>query len=376
MELERLERLVAALTAEFKKEQIGERLEQLESSLQATIGRTETAITEQFVSTRDELIRVLTASISNALRPSETHLLDQLGGNRVIGLSLAQRINGILDGHQVTPTLAVQQISHLRTEVAAFFAGADAFLSGLKGMGFTSEASVPNEEAELGIMLPRLLVRNSLEGLQKELRFLDQYLRAFGELVNQSYGSPTVRSLSTGGFEVFLNQPVVVAAAIMATVERLAALYKQILEIRLLRAQLREKSVSANALTTLEKDEDNMIAAGISQIVEDLLERYRQERASGREEELRTLLLNSVRYLADRIDRGVNFEASPPAIEAEYSDVGESGIAELNRTGAALSGMRRDESPVLRLMSGNSTNEDELPDDDTGDRSSSPAGVP
>jgi hypothetical protein len=257
----------------------------------------------------------------------------------------------------VTPAVALARLQALRAEVASFHTTLGSVYEALRSLG-VHEIPAPIG-VELGVLLPQNLVGGDLEGLARELNLLNRHLRAFAELCEGTPGRFEVRSLSSDSLDVFLQSPVAVTACVMAAVERLAALYKQILEIRHLRRGLEDRKVPARATTPIAEVEAEMVDEEVKAIGDAIVARYPVRSDRERANELRIAITNALRYLADRIDRGMDLEAwrpqapseeGPPAEAPEGGDEGS--LAEIREKGGVLRELSRVDQPVLRLPEG------------------------
>lgn len=309
----------------------------------------------------------LANSPSNSFVPSQRKIIDTIGGATLVGLGLSQTIDRILSENQVTPASALSAVQELRKKVSQFHKSIVGLTGQFKELGVGSE-DLTEGAAEVGILLPRDLVGNDLSGLSKEIREFEKHLRTIVEVAEGDGASPKIRSIGTGSLEFFLESSPATAAMLMIAVERIAAFYKQVLEIRLLRKQLEEKDVPAATTKPVKVYESEMVSQFIEKLTTDLLKQFYGGKDTGRKNELRVALKNALQFLGDRIDRGVDIEARPPKQEADVVDVGdgssegakESGngakqkehLKILAEKGAVLLSLERSGEPVLQITDG------------------------
>jgi len=177
---------------------------------------------------------------------------------------------------------------------------------------------------------------------------------------------------------VFLQSPGPTAACIALAVERVIALYKQLLDIRIARKQLKDAGMSDVSLGAITEHADKHMESGIETIVGELLKEFGQSIDSGRRNELHVEIKTSVTRIANRIDRGYSIEVRaglPPAEEEpEDEEGGEVQSPEDLQSFEAISGrqeglkfMKLTGPPILSLpeaeeeMLGDEQGQDEKP---------------
>ena len=146
-------------------------------------------------------------------------------------------------------------------------------VDGFEALKVPYEALEPGE-SEIGVLVPWAVVHSSLEGVQKELHRFDNALKVIGELVEDNAESPEIRSVGSSTLQVFTNSTAGIALCFAAAIERLCALYKQILEIKLLRKQVREKCLPENVSASIEAHEEQVAEKGIDKIVDALIREF------------------------------------------------------------------------------------------------------
>ena len=134
------------------------------------------------------------------------------------------------------------------------------------------------------------------------------------------------------------------AAAIAAGIIWVLATYKQLLEIRRLRDEMKQEGVPDAKLGGVDEHADDMVAEGIDKAVEALIKDFGQILDETRQHEMRTALKLSLNAISNQVDRGYNIEvrAGPLLPEGESDDEeGEQAVEESRRTGSWGSGVPR-----------------------------------
>src|SRR5262249_91907 len=105
---------------------------------------------------------------------------------------------------------------------------------------------------------------------------------------------------------------------IALAVERIITVYKNLLEIRKLRNELRAKpGVTDDDVKGIESRAEKLMDEGIEELIPDLLDRFYKAADAGRKNEMKIEFKYSLSKSANRIDRGFNIEVR---IEPTKSD--------------------------------------------------------
>lgn len=328
----------------------------VESAFVNSISSPSTASAQAFTSAMAQLRERMSAAPSNQLTPSEYEILRAIGGGGLAGNRLVSRIETVLQSQLTgSPSESVVQLQKLRAEVTDFYAAVETARNALVRLGI-KPAPPPADGVELGVLIPSVVFRGDLDGIAKELGKLNRHLRTFSEVCGVAPGSPRILSVDSGSVDLYLQCGAVVAACVMTAVERLAGLYKQILEIRLLRQQLSAKGLEPAITDPIERSERSRVDTGIQQLADELLESHAAEVPDeARRNELRTGLVHALRFLADRIDQGVRVETRATLPERATDSQADTTTANSDagdpvaRQGAALIDLPPASVPVLRL---------------------------
>jgi len=294
------------------------------------------------------LLDALTAAPSNDFPPLWVEALEELGISELVGAELAHRLRLIFERNQITPSVAADEIDAIATELSGLDAALTQLLAGLAHFELGSEDLDPGR-AELGVLIPRPAVRDELELLGSEFVELQRLLGPFLETATGSRPPLTVRTISSSDFGVFLDVAPQAAAFVAVAVERLVALYKQLLEIRKLRQDLADQGVPAERLDGIDDHANEHMATGIEAVADELLA-SREEASPGRDNELRIELKLSLNAIANRIDRGYNIDVR--AEPEEHDDASDDEENEPPAEGADGAALRRivEISPKLRFI--------------------------
>lgn len=220
--------------------------------------------------------------------------------------------------NSATPGKAVELIGELIKKATAFYALVETTHNDLKGLGFSHDYT-GEADYEVGALFPSAIFGNNVEGLSAELKIFDRHIRTFGELAGQDVSSPTIRAIADGSLDIFVNALPDVASAIGSAIEKIVIIYLSILQIRQLRDEAKKREMPDDIVKQMEKHEKEKIGADIDKLADEMIKHYGKKIEKGRSKELRGHLVRALRYMAQRIDCGADFEVTPPETGEEVA---------------------------------------------------------
>ncbi len=252
--------------------------------LQAAIDALSTSITtpneSNAVTFRDALANLYAAldqSPLNSATPSQVEILKEIGAFDKVGSGLRSQIENTLNDNTVTPANALAELQRTGQVVVNFGKIVEQIVNGFDELKIPYEDLEPGE-SEVGVLIPWPVIHRDLEGLQKSLREYDRALKTFGELAEDNAESPIIKSVGSSALQLFIQSTPAIALCIATAIERLCALYKQILEIKILRKKISEQSLPESVASTIEAHEKTVAESGIDKIVEDLVKEFGKQR--------------------------------------------------------------------------------------------------
>jgi len=269
----RLHAVLEHIKQDYEKNEVLGRLKATVDALSASISSVTEANATAFRSALSELYAALDRSPTASATPSELEIINEIGASDKVGLGLRAKIENTLDSNNVTPANALAELQKILEVITHFQEVVLAMVDGFEALKVPYEALEPGE-SEIGVLVPWAVVHSSLEGVQKELHRFDNALKVIGELVEDNAESPEIRSVGSSTLQVFTNSTAGIALCFAAAIERLCALYKQILEIKLLRKQVREKCLPENVSASIEAHEEQVAEKGIDKIVDALIREF------------------------------------------------------------------------------------------------------
>lgn len=369
----RLHAVLELIKRDYDKNEILSKLQVAVDALSASIKSASEDNAVAFRNAIADLYGSLDASPINSAPPSSLEIIKEIGALDKVGQGLRTEIGNTLDSNTVTPANALAELQRILEVVANFNEVVLQIIGGFEALKIPYEGLEPGE-SEIGVQIPWSVVDSNLHGLYKNLQQFDRALKAFGELADNNPESPAIKSVGSSLLQVFLTATPAIALCIATAIERLCALYKQILEIKLLRKKVHEHALPESVLAPIEAHEKQMAEIGIDKIVEDLVKEFGKNKPKERLNELRTALRSALRFLAAQIDAGVDLEvrSEPPRArdvartegESVKSDKSKRALEEarkinarIQRAGAAMRMLVRQGEPILALDIGNKKEE-------------------
>lgn len=335
------------------------------TALSSSIDSSDEAQTAAFSAALTDLNAALDQSPSASATPSRLAIFDEIGATDKIGDGLRTAIQNILEANNVTPANALVELQKIFDKVSKFSTVVSQVVGGFEQLKILYDELDPGE-TEVGITIPFKVIDSSLDGLHKELHDLDKALKMFGELVDEDPESATIKTIGSSALQVFLDSSPGLALCLATAFERLCALYKKILEIKLLRKQLGEKSLPETVTAPIEAHERQIAAKEIETIANDLIKEFSKKKDKERENELRNGIRAALRFFAEQIDAGVDMEvrAEPPKAKTVAENEGHrvNSLAakqalekarkiatRIQNAGSAMRALKRADGPILTL---------------------------
>jgi len=289
-------------------------------------------------------------------------VLDEIDATETIGIRLADRVAEIFSRNQITPSIALQELQQLQAEARSLAESLAGITTSFAKLGIGKE-DLEAGECELGVLVPRLFVDNLLGNFADELKDIDRILGVFSELTLGSRPGFEIKTISSSDLSVFLQLTPFVAAAVATAIERIVALYKNLLEVRRLQGQLAEQGVSKENLSGLENHANTIMTQGIEKLAKEIIKEHKSNVDPGRKNELSIELRLVLNQIATRIDRGFNIEVRMAEPERASEQDGTSDAetdklfeqyAKIQDATKSMQFLRLEGEPILRLTDGKS----------------------
>jgi len=368
MRVGKLHAAIDLIAEEFDEYEIEQKLTKLQSALNNSVSLPNEQNTQAFREKYAEIGETLKSCETNNATPTQRRIFDEIGATQYIGNGIWEKISKIIADNNITPANALQEIITLNKKVHSFHESVKRLNNEFGNLDLEYD-DLESGEAEIGIAIPPEIVKSNLEGLQEEIHEFDRAFKTFRELSGESIESSKIRSISSSDFQLFLESTPVVAVVLAATIERIVAIYKNVLEIKKIKEDLAKQKVPKEATKGIEDYEKQVVDKELEELSKSLLDENYKGKDDGRKNELENALRISLRFLAGRIDHGVLVEVrvaepkepeqgedlkegkKPTTKEIKAYEKQKELVESINRSGRALAQLKRGTKPILLLSS-------------------------
>jgi hypothetical protein len=307
MHLGRFHAVIDHLERNFRA---GKLPEQLEAAALALEQFAQTRAEAQITDFRTKLTAALDASdtIEPELhQPYAQQVIQELGLQPLLSPAPRATIDALVAEHgfdSVALSAALKKQAKTYLAQIAHLKQLDASLRGLSA----EYTAVADGNAEVGILLPRDAVGETLPDLSKEFDKISNLARAINELTGEPNYDPKVATISSSWWQIFLEIPVEQVVLWTVAIERIVALFRSNLEIKQLQKLLSEHDMPEKILKAISEEVNKKVSAELKKIAVDLVERFGKIDDKGRGNEVETQLRQGLHYLARRMNQGAQIE--------------------------------------------------------------------
>ena len=361
MNAEQLHAVALAVRADLSETNAVGHLASLQEALQNVVNDPQQPQHQQQVSdSLSQLTQFLENAPSNQFTPARQQILEAIGAQDLLGEPPLMTVQEILGRNQITPSLALNAVEDLRQRVTNLSAAIESLNDSMEQLKIGTEELEPGT-SELGMLVPRSSVSNQLHEYARELSVFDRTFGVFSELATGTRPGFEIRTLSSPDLTVYIELAPKVGAFIAIAIERIVALYRDVLDIRLRRNQLADLQVPKEALEGLDAHATSRMEEGLLSLAGELMESNAGNHDKARSNELKTELLQTLNRIANRIDKGYNFEIrAEPNADGDQED-GEA-VANITRIQEAARNMQFfsvQGEPILSLPEPNDEEQEE-----------------
>ncbi|HUU47241.1 MAG TPA: hypothetical protein VMX17_12360 [Candidatus Glassbacteria bacterium] len=308
MNAERLHALCLSLQKEINQINIHQKLQQVVQFLQNIVNQPQQPQPQQQLSNVvTQLHNELSNSQSDAFSPAWRQAFEEIGGEKLLGIALSERIREIIEHNQITPSSAHQEIQKIQQEFEHFKSGIDNTVAGLKSLNIGYELLKPGE-CEVGVVIPRKAVNNQLNEFGKELQELNFIFGTFSELASGSRENYKIKSISSSDLGIYLAAIPPVVACIAHATEKIIDIYKKLIEIRKIKTELKMLGLKEKEIQGITDHSNKIMKKGIKTLTVEIVNNYYCGNDENRKNELSNAVKISLNKIANRIDQGFNIE--------------------------------------------------------------------
>lgn len=324
MNLGRFHSAIYSIKNEIEGNKNFELLTELQTSLQNSMSQQTPESAKTFKASYSTFINTLENAESNFTFPTRRKIYQEIGATQHIGIGLANKVKHVISENQIAPANALAEIQKINGEAKKFFEKVKTLDSTFSDLEIEYDELEPGE-FEIGFSFPHEVIGTDIESLEKEFHRLDFALKTLQEISLGKVGQVSIKTISASEWQVFLESLPALAACTAVAIERIVALYKNNLEIKLLKQQLDERNLPKKVTKPLQDHIEQAVKEELRRIAEDLVEEFYKVKDDGRKNELKNQASQALQYLADRMDHGATVEVHAEPPDEPKQEAGEEG---------------------------------------------------
>lgn len=316
MNTERLFEILSQIDQQVAETGLVQKLDQLIEFIGQQVGDPSNASHQQnFANARKDLSATLSGSWFARLTPLETEVLDQMGLTYLVGNRLPNRLTVLMRENGMLPAVVRDEFSSISEQIKSKLATTRQTKKNLDSLGFAAESLEP-QTGELAYRIPRPAIDDRYESFLSDAEFYKSFASTMSEIVLGQTPELKLRGLSSSAFSIFLSIDPQVVAFIVLAIERVLNGYKTLLEVRVLRDQLKERAVPEDVLAQLEKNTEERMERVFRQALDSAIKEIKAQAKKERLNELKNHATILLRQLIESMERGYEVDA-----RVGYSDV-------------------------------------------------------
>lgn len=354
MNIEQFHTIADELLDYYKETNIHNELKSLRDNLANQEAQPHQAQFQQSVSNQFlKIQKILSNTRVDTFNPVWNDILNELGCLDYVGTRLLNRIVTIFRENTITPTVAKKEIeaiyNYVNSDRDNLFKIVEAFEYFKIGCEKLNE-----DEAELGIRIPRSFVSDNLIDFSKELQAISKEFRIFNEIVTGSRTELKLKSISSSEFNIFIEYLPKVAMVVVNVLEKVINIYKLFLDIKNHKNGLTIAKLPKELLEEISKHVDKEIEVRAEEVAKEIIDEYIQNDKI-RKNELETELKFLICKLAYRIDNGFNFSVRCGEPNTENEDKEDANnekllyFEQIQKANKTLEFLKIDGEPILSL---------------------------
>ncbi|MCI5146760.1 MAG: hypothetical protein D3923_14850 [Candidatus Electrothrix sp. AR3] len=359
MNIEKFNKLALDLSSENTTKKIIPTFQSVIKNLQNIINQPQqpqhqTTLTENL----NNLYAALDNSLVNELSPAWYQLLIDLKIDDMFGNNLIERIKKIIATNNITPASAKIDLDILFSKLNKIISSFTQIAAGLQYFNVGLD-ELAKGECEIGILIPRSSIENNLENLKDEIVELTFILNNFSELFSGEKQRYELKTLSTTDPLITVGTLIGIAAGFAKAVGYIIDNYKKLLEIKKLKNELENQGLPADSLQGIKKYCNEYMEKKIKELMIEFEKDCNLITEENRKQEVLNGVSISLNKIANRVDRGYNFEVrvnEPPYHEEDEKSENDEEIKkiaaqyfEIQSSSKMMQFLKTEIDPILKL---------------------------
>lgn len=352
MNAEKLRTYVGWLLADEKQFQVQDALTELNAALANLSASPAEPSYQQSVASAVAKLRQQMHLLEATYDVAQRRGVASIGALRYFSDEMISEIESSISQNAMTPAVVQKQVADALARRQKYLDVLEGTRSNLRALSIAPD-ELGEDEAEIGFQIPRDIFNNNLDGLVNELRAIRRIIRAFSELATNSVEDIKVNSISTTDPTFYFGLGALTVAQIGYAVQWSLDRWKQVEDIRKVRAE----TLKIKSFTKAEIEEffDKKITETVRQeIQQETSNLIGSSTPVGRKAEQANDIAWALESLFARVERGLTVEIriSPPAPAKteDGTDVSEPAVFdEIRQINRKLSFPSAEATPILSL---------------------------
>jgi hypothetical protein len=307
MNVSRLREILEMLLEKEREFQIQVNLQELNNKFAELVAQPQNATIQSQFSDALEKLSIVNKAIQTNIEPAQISLLQEIGGDKYFTQDFTTEIINSIKENPLSPEVARLKLDSFRTERENYIQQITQLCHNLEALNIEVN-TLEKDDVEIGFLLPRGLFNNRLDHLIKELRDINRIIRAFSEVTIGKVEEVEVRQISTSDPLFFFHLSRETIVAVGAAVSWALYTWKQVEEIRRVRAETRKTDVltEKEASDIFDNKIHEKIEAAVKTKVDELIKN--EPKSDGREKEQRIALGWALESILAHVERGMIVE--------------------------------------------------------------------
>lgn len=332
-------------------------LANLINSLTAVVNTPNNPEVARVFKTHYELLRnTLIESPFNKLNPSEKNIVDEIGGNKYLGVDLLHSIDDEIDANNLAPSIALSSLQNIQNKTAEYIQTISIINREFTNLKVEYTDLEP-DETEIGIIIPKSTLEANLKSFAKELRDYGTALNVFEEIIGVDTNSTSLKLVSSSDWQLYLGAVPLLLLVFSSTLKQLASILKSVVELKQSWKDLTKKDVPQKITDELKSHIDTQIDEKIRYLAESIVDEY-YKKDKARANELKNHMTQSLKFFASKMDIGVQieFRIEPPTEEKKVELVNNTQITHneiadsVNRNSLEIAEFGENNTEPLKLL--------------------------
>jgi hypothetical protein len=349
MNAERLHAIAAALEKELSEREIIDTLQSLTSALNSAVQQNTPANQQQLVTARDAFYEAISDTPSDHFTPAWRQILVEMGGEKLFGTNLKLRVQQIIADNQMTPSVAHGELKEILEELKNFRDRLTELKTAFELFNIGAEELAPGA-AEIGILILRAAVHDKLGDFTEELEEVEFILNTLSEVATGRKDDLKIRTVSSSDLIVFLYAAAPLACITAKVIDFVVGQYKKILDIKKVQLEIDRLELPVEISDKTKEHANKLMEKAIEEFSVTIINEFKGDQ--GRKNELATAVKISLNAMANRIDRGFNFEVRiepPDQNSKDKTDMTEKAVRAVQAAAANMQYMKLEGPPILAL---------------------------